>query len=231
MYQNANNPLHDDVNNFVADWFKESVKGDFEKASLEQKSSEPLPKISDDELIERNIAKIQEHENSKNFAYKDSKGVLTVGDGLNVSDPALYHSLDWRHPDGTKATPEEVEQERQNILNIPAGNYGANFYAKNASLRLSGEEIHKQTVAHLRDDLAQIRANIKNFDDLPPELQHVIFDIQYNTGHIEKFPLFQQDIQDKNVRGMIEESHRRDVSRDRNKSMAQEILKIRDWDY
>ena len=34
MYQNSNNPLHDDVNNFVADWFKESAKGDFEKASL-----------------------------------------------------------------------------------------------------------------------------------------------------------------------------------------------------
>ena len=231
MYQNVNNPLHDDVNNFVADWFKESVKGDFEKASLEQKSPEPLPKISDDELIERNIAKIQEHENSKNFAYKDSKGVLTVGDGLNVSDPALYHSLDWRHPDGTKATPEEVEQERQNILNAPYGNYDANSYRKDTFLRLSGEEIHKQTVAHLRDDLAQIRANIKNFDDLPPELQRVIFDIQYNTGHIEKFSKFQRAIQDKNVRGMIEESHRRDVSRDRNKSMAQEILKIRDWDY
>ena len=231
MYQNANNPLHDDVNNFVTDWFKESTRNDFEKNALEQKAPTPAPTISDDELIERNIAKIQEHENTKNFAYKDSKGFVTVGDGLNVSDPILYHSLDWRRADGTKATPEEIEQDRQNILSAPVGNYDANTYRKDTSLRLSNAEIHGQTVAHLRTDLAQIRANIPNFDNLPPELQRVIMDIQYNTGHIEKFPLFQQAIRDKNVRVMIEESHRRDVSRDRNKSMAQEILRITNWDY
>lgn len=231
MYQNSNNPLHDDVNNFVADWFKESAKGDFEKASLEQKSPEPLPKISDDELIERNIGSLKLDEGNVAYAYKDTKGVLTTANGLNVNDPEKYHSLDWRHPDGTKATPEEIEQDRQNILSAPVGNYSAKFYENNTSLRLSSAEIHRQTVAHLRTDLAQIRSNIPNFDDLPPELQRVIIDIQYNTGHIEKFPLFQQAIRDKNVRGMIEESHRRDVSRDRNKSMAQEILRISNWDY
>ena len=231
MYQNSSNPLHDDVNNFVANWFKESTQNDFEKNALEQKATEALPKISDDELIERNIAFLKLDEGNVSHAYKDTKGVLTTANGLNINDPEKYHSLDWRHADGTKATSEEVELDRQNILGAPVGNYSAEFYKNNTSLRLSDEEIHRQTVAHLKEDLAQIRANIPNFDDLPPELQRVIFDIQYNTGHIEKFPLFQRAIQDKNVRGMIEESHRRDVSPNRNKSMAQEILRISNWDY
>ena len=76
MYQNANNPLHDDVNNFVADWFKESAKGDFEKASLEQKSPEPLPKISDDELIERNIPFLNQMREMLNMPIKIQKEFL-----------------------------------------------------------------------------------------------------------------------------------------------------------
>ena len=231
MYQNSSNPLHDDVNNFVENWFKENTQSDFEKNTLEQKVPEALPKVSDDELIERNIAFLKLDEGNVSHAYKDTKGVLKTANGLNINDPEKYHSLDWRRTDGTKATSEEIERDRQNVLNMPVGHYRAEFYKDNTSLRLSDAEIHRQTVAHLKEDLAQIRANIHNFDDLPPVLQRVIFDIQYNTGHIEKFPLFQQAIQDENVRGMIEESHRKDVPQNRNLDMAHQILLISNWDY
>ena len=83
----------------------------------------------------------------------------------------------------------------------------------------------------MKNDLKQIRDNIKNFDKLPPELQDVIIDIQYNTGHIEKFPLFLKAIQEKNIRDMIEQSHSKHISKERNKAMGNKILKITDWDY
>ena len=84
---------------------------------------------------------------------------------------------------------------------------------------------------HLKNDLEQIRRTIPNFDKLPSGVQDVVIDIQYNTGHIETFPKLIQAIQDKNIRSVAEESHRKDVPETRNLDMIQKILQIIDWEY
>ena len=110
-------------------------------------------------------------------------------------------------------------------------NHKADFYKDYTFLRLSNEEMDRQTFQHLKNDLKQIRDNIKNFDQLPPDLQDVIIDIQYNTGHIENFPLFLKAIQEKNIRDMIEQSHRKGISEKRNTAIGKKILSISNWDY
>ena len=48
---------------------------------------------------------------------------------------------------------------------------------------------------------------------------------------VKDFPKMIQAIQDKNIRSVAEESHRKDVSPERNQDTIQKILQIIDWDY
>lgn len=258
MYWNDNEPMHKEVNDYVRNWFTENEKeekikkedeekkeeSNFESEALkknenilpepskEEKTTLPKIAITDDDLVKRNLPEITKWEGAIDHAYKDKKGVVTTGKGIRSDSTDFYHSLDWRNKDTqAKGTYDEVESDFQSIMNAPIGNYTADYYRNYTLLRLSNEEMNKQTLKHLEEDLKQIRDNIKNFDKLPPELQDVIIDIQFNTGHIEKFNLLQKAIQEKNIRDIIIESHRKDIPEERNKAMGKKILKITDWDY
>ncbi len=236
MYQDKNHPAHKQANDFVDAWFKNNAdkldeNNNFKESAISKSSvSEPL--VLDDELIKRNISEIKKHEGVKEFPYKDTKGIITVGGGLNVNHFDKYASLDWVNKNtGQKATLDEIKTDYETIKNIPFGNYKADSYKEYTDLRLSDMEINKQMTEHLKSDLAQIRRVIPNFDKLPAGVQDAVIDIQYNTGHVEKFPKMIQAIQDKNIRSVAEESHRKDVSPERNQDTIQKILQIIDWDY
>ena len=260
MYWDDNELMHEDVNDFVDNWFvtkakeessinflkneKEEEDIDVEAGIQEESKTIPseeledekreLPKtlLNDEELIKRNLSEIAKWEKNIEHAYKDSKGYITTGKGIRSDNQKFYHSLDWIHKDTQKkGTYKEIEDDFQSIKNAPVKNYKASFYSPYTILRLSEEEIERQTINHLKSDLKQIRNNVNDFDKLPPELQDVIIDIQYNTGHIESFVLFQKAIKEKNIRDMIKESHRKDVSKERNKAIGQKILNISNWDY
>ncbi|MBR5130334.1 MAG: hypothetical protein IKV03_03835 [Alphaproteobacteria bacterium] len=236
MYQDKKHPAHKQANDFIDVWFQNNAdkldENNNFKESVVSKSSVSDPLVLDDELIKRNIPEIKKHEGVKDFPYKDTKGIITVGGGLNVDNFDKYASLDWVNKNtGQKATPDEIKADYTSIKNTPSRNYQANFYEKYTVSRLSDAQINKQMVDHLKSDLAQIRRAVPNFDKLPTGVQDAVIDIQYNTGHIEKFPKMIQAIQDKNIRSVAEESHRKDVSQDRNQDMIQKILQIIDWDY
>ena len=236
MYQDKNHPAHKQANAFVDAWFQNNAdkldeNNNFKDSAI-SKSSVSEPPVSDDDLIKRNIPEIKKHEGVKDFPYKDTKGIVTVGGGLNVDNFDKYTSLDWVNKNtGQGATPDEIKMDYEVIKNMPSGNYQANFYEKYTVSRLSDAQINKQMTNHLKSDLAQIRRAVPNFDKLPTGVQDAVIDIQYNTGHIEKFPKMIQAIQDKNIRSVAEESHRKDVSPERNQDMIQKILQIIDWDY
>ena len=236
MYQDKKHPAHKQANDFVDAWFKNNAdkldeNNNFKESAISKSSvSEPL--VLDDELIKRNIPEIKKHEGVKDFPYKDTKGIITVGGGLNVDNFDKYASLDWVNKNtGQKATPDEIKADYTSIKNTPSGNYQANFYKKYTDLRLSDTEINEQMTNHLKSDLTQIRRAVPNFDKLPAGVQDAVIDIQYNTGHVENFPKMIQAIQDKNIRSVAEESHRKDVSPERNQDTVQKILQIFDWDY
>lgn len=236
MYQDKKHPAHKQANAFVDAWFHEYAdkldENNHFKKSVSGKTERVKTLISDEDLIKRNIPEIKKHEGVKDFPYKDTKGIVTVGGGLNVDNFDKYVALDWIHQKtGQRATPDEIKADYDSVKNMPSGNYKADFYKKYTDLRLSDVEINKQITDHLKSDLTQIRRSIPNFDKLPAGVQDAIIDIQYNTGHIEKFPKMIQAIQDKNIRLVAEESHRKDVSQNRNQDMLQKILQIIDWDY
>ena len=79
--------------------------------------------------------------------------------------------------------------------------------------------------------MPQIRRNVKNFDKYPWQIQDVIIDIQYNTGHIENFPNFLDAVERKDLSAMIEESYRPDVQSSRNQRMIDLLKSVKDWNY
>lgn len=229
IYQDKKHPVHKQVCVFVDAWFQNNAdkldeNNNFKENMLQKMPSVNTP-ISDDELIKRNIPQIKHYEGVKEFPYKDTKGIITVAGGLNVNHFNKYASLNWIHKStGQKATLDEIKTDYEYIKNAPSGNYKADFYKGYTNLRLSNAEIDKQMMDHLKNDLIQIHRTIPNFDKLPTGVQDAVIDIQYNTGHIEKFPKFLRAIQDKNVRAMVEESHRKAISENRNWDIAKKIL-------
>lgn len=79
--------------------------------------------------------------------------------------------------------------------------------------------------------MPQIRRNVKNFDKYPWQIQDVIIDIQYNTGHIEKFPLFLKAVEAKDLNEMIKQANRPDVQASRNQRMIDLLKSVKDWNY
>lgn len=229
MYQDKNHPAHKQANAFVDAWFQHHADKLDENNQFKEGVSDKITPVktfvSDDDLIKRNIPEIKKHEGVKDFPYKDTKGIITVGGGLNVDNFDRYVSLKWLQKDMRRnATPDEIKMDYEAIKKAPFGNYKADFYQKYTKFRLANEEIDVQLKKHLQNDLEQIRRVMPFFDKLPAGVQDVIIDIQYNTGHIERFPKFIRAIQDKNIKAMIMESHRKGISDSRNIDTVQRIL-------
>lgn len=181
----------------------------------------------DEEIIKRNIFEIKRYEGITNYPYKDTKGIITVGCGLNVNKIGQYTLLNWIEKEANKKAPLlAIKKDYNSIKNAPVGNYRADFYQKYTCLRLSNAEINKQMTDHLKHDLKYIRHIIPTFNTLPSCLQDVILDIQYNTGHLERFPKFLNAIHHKDIDSMVKECHRKGISEQRNREMVQKILQV-----
>ena len=187
-------------------------------------------KDPDYELIMRNIKRMEKLEGIKPYGYKDTKDVITVAKGINANTRDAYHAFDWRNQSGEKASYEEVDIDYNNLRAAPAGKLPS-FYEKFTKCRLPTEEIYRKPIEHIKKDMPQIRRNVKNFDKYPWQIQDVIIDIQYNTGHIENYPRFLKAVEEKDLNEMIKQSHRPDVQADRNQGIIDLLKSIKNWDY
>lgn len=195
------------------------------------KKNEKQKRTSDAELIARNIKRLIKEEGNYPYPYKDTKGIITTANGKNINSYEKFRSLGWEDKNGNKASDELIQENYKRLQKAPAGNYTANFYKQYTEIRLSQEEINKITEEHLQSDLDFIRKHVSNFDNYPKEIQDIIIDIQYNTGDIRKFPLFLKAVEDKELDDMVKQSHRKDVSKNRNNGIKDMLMGITDWDY
>ena len=187
-------------------------------------------KDPDYELIMRNIKRMKNLEGVKPYGYKDTKDTITVAEGVKANTREAYHAFDWRNQRGEKASYEEVDADYDNLRGAPSGQLGS-FYENLTKCRLPEEEMHRKPIEHIKNDMPQIRRNVKNFDRYPKQIQDVIIDIQYNTGHIERFPNFLDAVERKDLGAMIKESYRPDVQADRNQEIINLLKSIKNWDY
>ena len=188
-------------------------------------------KYSDAALIARNIKRLTREEGNYPYAYKDTKGIITTANGKNIDSYEKFRSLNWRDTEGNKPSENLIRKNYLSIKTAPTGNYAAKFYEKYTDIKLPPSEIQKITEEHLKNDLDFIRKHVPNFDKYPKQIQDAIIDFQYNTGDIRTFPRFLEAVELKNLNDMIKESHRRDISEDRNNDIIKMLKEITNWNY
>ena len=194
--------------------------------------SKPLSNddLNDEEIIFRNIPLIVKEEGIVDYPYKDTKGYITVGAGLNVDDYEIFCNMPWLNNDETPASITEIEKSYQSLLSLPKGKLPI-FYKKYTSIHLSSEVIYDKIEKHLKNDMAFIKENINEFYKYPPAIQDVFIDLQYNTGNCLQFVRFREGAQTKNLDKMITESYRPDVGKNRNESIINRLKANKDWNY
>ena len=174
---------------------------------------------------------IAEYEKFIEHPYIDSKGYITTGYGANINNKEDFMKVNFMI-NGRPATDAEKEQYYYDLRNksmmIDANhnfiyhNTKAKDFEKETPLRISDEESYRLAQNHMTNDLAQVRREFSNFDNLPIPLKEILLDIQYNVkGGIQKknWPHLYDAIERKDVfgeDGIINNIHRKDVGQDRN---------------
>ena len=183
-----------------------------------------------DEIILRNIPQLIKEEGIVDYPYKDTKGYITVGAGLNVNDYETFCKMPWLDVNNEPAKIKEIHKNYEKIQSLPKGKLPI-FYQKYSSIHLSSEVISDRIIKHLEKDIEFIKKNIPEFYKYPPIIQDVFIDFQYNTGNCLQFVRFRKWGNAKNLDKMVEESFRPDVGKSRNDSIAARIRSNKDWDY
>ena len=183
-----------------------------------------------DTIILRNVPQIIKEEGIVDYPYKDTKGYITVGAGLNVDDYEVFCDMPWLDDNNKPAQFAEIHKNYEKIQSLPKGKLPI-FYKKYSSIHLSSETISDKVIKHLEKDIEFIKDNIPEFYKYPPIIQDVFIDFQYNTGNCLQFVRFRKWVNAKDLDKMIEESFRPDVGKSRNDSIAARLRSNKDWDY
>lgn len=184
--------------------------------------------ISDEDLYARMWNNIKEFEKIIPYPYIDTKGTITIGPGKNVNTLEEFKSVNSKIVD-TDASDDEKEKYfyklRDMSMMIDANhnfmyhNIKAENFADWTPLRISQEDALNMAQNHMNNDLAQVRREFADFDNLPIPLKEVLLDIQYNVkGGIQKanWPKLYQAIADKDINEIAANVHRKDVQKERN---------------
>ena len=184
--------------------------------------------ISDEDLYARMRANIKEYENFIENPYLDINGYITTGYGANINNKEDFMKVNFMI-NGRPATDAEKEQYYYHLRDMSMlvdennkfvhHNTKAENFAKDTPLRISKEDALNMAQNHMTNDLAQVRREFVDFDNLPIPLKEVLLDIQYNVrGGIQKadWPKLYQAIADKNVNEIATNVHHKDVQQERN---------------
>ena len=183
--------------------------------------------ISDEDLYNRIGVNIAQYEKLKQHPYLDSKGYITTGYGANINNKEDFMKVNFMI-NGRPATDAEKEQYyydlRGKSMMIDANhnfiyhNMNADNFSGYTPLRISQEDALNMAQNHMTNDLAKVRREFSDFDKFPLPLKEVLLDIQYNTGNLNRqnWPNLYQAIENRDINGIVQKVHRKDVGQERN---------------
>ena len=193
--------------------------------------------ISDEDLLAKMWENVKEFEKIIPYPYIDTKGTITVGPGKNVNTWEEFKNIKSTIADEEASVSEKEkyfyklrdmsmmvdENNHFKYHNTPAENF-----ASTTPLRISDEESYRLAQNHMTNDLAHVRQQFSDFDSFPQPLKELLLDIQYNTGNLtrQNWPNLYQAIDNRDVNGIVENIHRKDIDQKRNdwaESMAKSI--------
>lgn len=225
------------------DMFKELKKTlkpvDFDTSNLPQyaekdkvtTATDAVYAPSDEFLYAKMWENIKRFERIIPYPYIDTKGLITIGGGVNVNNWSVFKNLNLTI-DGVSATEaqkwevykhmRELSEEKDEDGNYVNRNRLAETFEPETMIRISDIEARSLAQNHMNNDLAHLREEFTSFDYFPLPLKEILLDIQYNVkGGISenKWPKLYKAIREKNVfgkDGIVENVNRPDVGKERN---------------
>ena len=183
--------------------------------------------ISDEELYQRMWNNIKKYENIKYHPYLDSKGYITTGGGANINSLNDFMKVNFT-VNGYPATDTQKLMGYNKLRDLSNqkdayGNYinrdrTADSFLNDTNLQISEQDAYNMAQNHMKNDLAHVRNQFTEFDYFPNQLKEVLLDIQYNTGGLNKqnWPNLFKAINNRDVNGIANNVHRKDVGWERN---------------
>ncbi|MBR1776713.1 hypothetical protein IJ750_06560 [bacterium] len=204
----------------------------------------------EEKLLKRIGKQIIGRENTKEYAYLDSSGYITTGNGALINDWESFKKVHWLY-NGRPATEAEMRAEFERIQKVRADiiakaqeyaernkkNYTNPFqkitakrYEEDAVLKITKDEADYLMYSHLQRDYNVLKYYLLEIDAAPEAAQDVAFDIQYNPGITDNtWTYFKQYFNERNVPELAEQVHRIGISETRNNEMRDKILSIKKW--
>jgi GH24 family phage-related lysozyme (muramidase) len=166
------------------------------------------------ELFAAVSANLAKHEGRRLQMYLDSVGVCTIGIGHALFAPAACMQIPFWRSTNELATREEISAEYDAVKRK----------LRAAKLLIS----YEMTEMLLRADLKRFETVVGNtfscWEQYPQSVQVALFDIAFNTGSFAHWPKFSLAIQQRNFKAAAAESHRPQVSEDRNKDTYTQLF-------
>ncbi len=183
--------------------------------------------ISDEDLYKKMWHNINEYENVIPYPYLDTEGNITVGGGTNINNYNDFMKVNFLKGNNSADNIQknigfnqlhDMSKHKDSNGNYLYANTRANFFEPITDLRITDYEAYRLAQNHMTNDLAHVRREFTDFDRFPNPLKEVLLDIQYNTGGLNKqnWPKLYEAIANRNVNGIVDNVHRKDVGPDRN---------------
>lgn len=183
--------------------------------------------ISDNDLYQRMWANIKQHEGINRYPYLDTKGIITVGAGANINNLSDFMKVNFLEDNVSANSMQkasgfdilhDMSQHKDSKGNYLYANTKAKFFEPLTNLRITNDEAYRLAHNHMVNDLAHVRKEFTDFDTFPNPLKEVLLDIHYNTGGLNKqnWPNLYNAINNRDVNGIVNNVHRKDVGWKRN---------------
>ena len=172
---------------------------------------------------------LKKHEGIKEHPYLDSKGILTIGIGNNVSKRENFMALNLLDSkDGHALSTAEKESLYAQIMSdVQAGTFVEKNYSQ---YQVPTAEIESKFNQQLEQSYRELERKFQNFQTLPIPAQQALLDMQFNMGdaafqarsHVvgariySGWPKLFNAINNRDWKAAAAQSHRRDVQPSRN---------------
>ena len=204
----------------------------------------------EEKLLKRIGKQIIEREKTIEYAYLDSSGYITTGNGALIDDWNVFKKVHWLY-NGRPATEDEMRAEFERMKKVrakiiaqakaeaekskkpysnPFQKITAKRYEQDAVLKITKDEADYLMYSHLQRDYSNLKHYLPEIDNAPEPAQDVAFDIQYNPGITDNtWTYFKRYFNERNVPELAKQVHRKGISKDRNDEMKDKILSIKRW--
>lgn len=188
-------------------------------------------------LRQQIVHRLESYEGRVNHLYLDSVGKVTVGVGHLIPYRGAISHIDlytlWTGVTGSMATLSEKHDEYDRVAAQPAG-YRASWYRSATRLVMLDTTISRLRDEHIDAFHRELQAiyskknhYAEDFNGFPEAVQAALFDLIFNLGAsrlVNTFRRLNQSIQASDWLTAAKESHRPQVSAERNRYVHQLFL-------